>query len=72
MRCEKARTREAEQHFQAELVRATRQKTTRDITKELEQTQRHLREKTETHEALDKVVRKGVGKLDALRSDGLW
>jgi hypothetical protein len=71
MRGEQARTREAEQQLQAELVRATRQKT-RDVTKELEQTQRQLREKSDTNEALDKVVRKGVGKLDALRSDGLW
>ena len=31
-----------------------------------------MREKSETNEALDKVVRKGVGKLDALQSDGLW
>jgi dsDNA-specific endonuclease/ATPase MutS2 len=53
-----------------ELVRGRRQKT-RDITKELEETQRHLRDKSETNEALDKAVRKGVEKLDALRSDGL-
>jgi hypothetical protein len=67
---EQARTREAKQQLEDELVRGRRQKT-RDITKELEETQRHLREKSETNEALDKAVRKGVEKLDALRSDGL-
>ncbi len=56
--------------MEEELVRGRRQKT-RDITKELEETQRHLREKSETNEALNKAVRKGVEKLDALRSDGL-
>ncbi len=56
--------------MQVELVRVRRQKT-RDITKELQETQRHLRDKSETNEALDKAVRKGVEKLDALRSDGL-
>ena len=66
---EQARTREAKQQLEDELVRRRRQKT-RDITKELEETQRHLREKSETNEALDKAVRKGVEKLDALRSDG--
>jgi hypothetical protein len=70
MRGEQARTREAEQQLHEELVRARRQRT-RDITKELEETQRHLRDNRETNEALDKAVRKGVEKLDALRSDGL-
>jgi hypothetical protein len=67
---DQARTREAKQKLEDELVRVRRQKT-RDITKELEETQRHLRDKSETNEALDKAVRKGVEKLDALRSDGL-
>ena len=67
---EQARTREAKQQLEEELVRDRRQKT-RDITKELDETQRHLREKSERNEALDKAVRKGVEKLDALRSDGL-
>jgi hypothetical protein len=70
MRGEQERTREAELQLQEELVRARRQKI-RQITKELEQTQRHLRDTSETNEALDKAVRKGVEKLDGLRNSGL-
>jgi hypothetical protein len=71
LRWDLERTKEEELKLQDELVRAGRQKT-RNIRKELEQTQQHLRDKTETNEALDKALRKGVEKLDGLRDDGLW
>jgi hypothetical protein len=64
------RTREEETRTQEELVRGVRQKQ-RQIAKELEATQQHLKDKTETNEALDKAVRKGVEKLEGLREDGL-
>jgi hypothetical protein len=43
-----------------------------DRTREEETTQQDLKDKTETNEALDKAVRKGVEKLEVLRDDGLW
>ena len=70
MHGEQSRTREAEQQLQAELGRAVRQKT-RQITRDLEQTQQDLIDKTERNEALDKAVKKGVQKLDGVRDDGL-
>ena len=56
--------------MQEELGRAVRQKT-RQITRDLEQTQQDLIDKTERNEALDKAVKKGVQKLDGVRDDGL-
>ena len=71
MRGDLERTKLEELKLQDELFRAGRQNT-RGIRKELEQAQQHLRDKTETNEALDKALRKGVEKLDGLRDDGLW
>lgn len=70
MRGDLKRTREEEIKLQEDFVRALRQNT-RQITRDLEQTQQDLIDKTERSDALDKAVKKGVQKLDALREDGL-
>jgi hypothetical protein len=70
MRGDLERTREKETRTQGELVRVVRQKQ-RQIAKELEATQQHLKDKTETNEALDKALKKGAEKLAGLREDGL-
>ena len=64
------RQREEEIKVQEELGRAVRQKT-RQITRDLEQTQQDLIDKTQRNEALDKAFKKGVQKLDGVRDDGL-
>jgi hypothetical protein len=70
MRGDLEKTRGEEIKKQEDFVRAVRQNT-RQITRDLEQTQQDLIDKTERSDALDKAVKKGVQKLDGLREDGL-
>ena len=70
MRGDLERTRGEEIKKQEDFVRAVRQNT-RQITRELEQTQQDLIDKTERNEALDKALKRGFQKLDGVRDDGL-
>ena len=70
MRGDLERTRLEEIKMQEDCVRALRQNT-RQITRDLEQTQQDLIDKTERSDALDKAVKKGFEKLDGLRENGL-